>query len=857
MTDNYQEIAQAWGSFDETRRKNLLAKMSPEQKKNLRTSIETYTFTGGPNNTEGQYVMVGPNGAIPVAYSQVPEAAKAGFTFYETKDGKQVPLPSLKTYLSDSAADPNLKNLSPGNGVKVEGSALSRSLSSFVTPIADAATGYYHTLADAPRDAAEEKMAVHSIIGKPGEKLAIVGKRLLVDPVIAQAKQAIEEGKLAGESSRADKSGNILPSTDTQMHRNKATEHAVAAVVPGIGPWVADVWDKTATQVDKGDIAGAVGTVVGNAALYFAPHVIGKGASMIAKAPRYLVENLTDNSPRMITELAKETEKANTDAANKHIEDVSKVDEHNRRIGEKYKYASDEIKTEREAAEHALELRRAEEAKLQQETTDYYAKEDAVKAKVKKAADAKWTPVHQALDSKTIDGGFIETPLAKITEISPEVTREIKQLVPDPEDAEPSSPYVAKRNEILKSMGHKDPVAAYNAMDDFSKANVDRAVAAEGFTPDPIDLDPKTGVAIPFDKLHRLQSIIGRNIRNGRYGYEGPLLGEMTQLQKVLYNAESKIAADNGMSADLDEARKATREYQEAFGRQRNIPKNQAELRKQQANPEQFKEENEQERVDAAKKHDPTLAADYEKVKAHREAVKKMQTEDQLRTSLRQPILPPRVGHPTDTYNLKPTPLPPEKIMITPEVLKEKSEKGIEKGANLGQNMGIRRGMYAMMAGLAFGMNKGLAEALMRGVGAGVAVMTGSIELSKVLDKPEVRAWIGKVTPEKAAAWEKLPPKQKALFTQDMKALIEEADKKKIPVSPALRLFVTGTIASQKAPKTKTAQELVDEYNAAHPDKAVQNTNTGAAPKTIGNQSSVNPAWTHIFNPATGKIEAV
>jgi hypothetical protein len=86
-----------------------------------------------------------------------------------------------------------------------------------------------------------------------------------------------------------------------------------------------------------------------------------------------------------------------------------------------------------------------------------------------------------------------------------------------------------------------------------------------------------------------------------------------------------------------------------------------------------------------------------------------------------------------------------------------------------------------------------------------------------------------------------------------MKAVIEEADKKKIPVSPALRLFVTGTVASQKPTKPKTAQEIVDEYNAAHPDKAVQNT----APQTIGNQSSVKPAWSHVFDEASGKIVAV
>ena len=47
MADKNQDVAQAWKGFDETRRKSLLAKMTPDQKKNLRSALE-----GTPASTD-------------------------------------------------------------------------------------------------------------------------------------------------------------------------------------------------------------------------------------------------------------------------------------------------------------------------------------------------------------------------------------------------------------------------------------------------------------------------------------------------------------------------------------------------------------------------------------------------------------------------------------------------------------------------------------------------------------------------------------------------------------------------------------------------------------------------------------
>jgi hypothetical protein len=428
----------------------------------------------------------------------------------------------------------------------------------------------------------------------------------------------------------------------------------------------------------------------------------------------------------------------------------------------------------------------------------------------------------------------------------------------------------------------------YWDLDPDKRAIIDKIASSSGFEPEPIDLDPQVGVGIPFDKVHRAQSIIGRNIRNGRYGYEGPLLGEMTQLRKVLYNAESKIAADNGMIADPDEARQATREYQEAFGRPRNTPKNQAELRKQKANPEQFKEENEQERVDAAKKHDPTLAEDYAKVKAHREAVKKLQTEDQLRKAQRQIPPPPTVDDLREGYRLKPVPTPlepkvklpertappdrpepvkPDTKTISPQDIETDKYQNIKKQASELRRMGLRRAMYATMTGLPFavvelfkGASAGAGEAALGGLAAGATVFIGSHMLANLVERPDVATWLSKVTDKDVAQWEKLPPEQKAIFTDDMKQLSEAAKEKGITVSPSLIGFLAGAgLASQNQKKSdplddvkKKANDLQDMFHQS-----------GLAPApspsegVTGPQSSLKPAWSHVFDETSGKIVPV
>jgi hypothetical protein len=126
--------------------------------------------------------------------------------------------------------------------------------------------------------------------------------------------------------------------------------------------------------------------------------------------------------------------------------------------------------------------------------------------------------------------------------------------------------------------------------------------------------------------------------------------------------------------------------------------------------------------------------------------------------------------------------------------------------------------------------------------------------LANLLERPDVTAWLSKVTEKDVAQYEKLPPEQKALFTQDMKTLVDAAKTKGIEVSPAMRAFVAGTVASQKKDPLDDVKDKASELQ-----QQMHKSGLAPAPKETpvappGPQSSTK--ITHKFNPSTGEIEA-
>ena len=129
-----------------------------------------------------------------------------------------------------------------------------------------------------------------------------MAKRMFIDP----AKQQAVEAKQAFSQSAPT---SLHPTAQQLANRQLAVGHALAAAIPVLGPWAAQVGQTVGEQAGTGDIAGASGTSAGNAALALAPKVGGALLGASDAIPRVL---------RPLVEKTREAQKAATESADEY-----------------------------------------------------------------------------------------------------------------------------------------------------------------------------------------------------------------------------------------------------------------------------------------------------------------------------------------------------------------------------------------------------------------------------------------------------------------------------------------------------------------------------------------------------------
>jgi hypothetical protein len=329
----------------------------------------------------------------------------------------------------------------------------------------------------------------------------------------------------------------------------------------------------------------------------------------------------------------------------------------------------------------------------------------------------------------------------------------------------------------------------------------------------------------------------------------------------------------------------------EAFSDSPNEPPTVASKAQSKSTPKFVEEKSQAERLKkiAQAGNDPSIVDHAENIEKIKKRLKMTKDEEQLRARLPRSIPPPSLDHPEETYRLKPEPEPftgrpterdeptgerkhdesgktvwaedKLKDRIKPVSISEDDASKIAKSADEFRKMGIRRALFAGLTGLAFSATTffngvGMEHSALGGLGAAGAVLMGSDWIANLLDRPDFVKWMSKVTPAKIEEFNKLPPEQKALFTEDMRKIADGARKKGIKVSPDLdqwlmmdkeRSIGEGRIAGASAAgaSQKKRNDLVDEWNKAHPDKQVTlpqpstSPSSTEAPQTMGGQSSV------------------
>jgi len=489
---------------------------------------------------------------------------------------------------------------------------------------------------------------------------------------------------------------------------------------------------------------------------------------------------------------------------------------------------------EREGAEHTAGLREQAAANLQEVTDAYFNKEDATEVRVKKATDKEWTEFHEAAKAP-VNVDQLADDLSKINARNPAAAQELHHITAAPEDAAPDSPYAADRAAIMKSQGYG---VDYWELPPAKRAEVDAMAATSGFTPEPIDLNPETGVPTSLEDIHRATSIIGQNIANGRY--EGVMLGEMKQVLKALNAARTRGAIELGVLPELQRGVKATREFKEAFGKKRPDQKTEKTERKADANPEAVDSVAEQKRLAATAKHDPSLVEDYKAVQAAREHLRSFPKPDQLRKGLAsaEPPNRPAENPLPKPPKVKPEPedpllhgrqgvpelkqLPVAKPKLEPQLQEPQIQRpGLDEArqAKLGAlNKQIdwihHRGKWvatgAAFSGVLYGILQGNVSKITEAVVAATGALILTDKFATFLERPGVQEFFTRPEPRDIEYFEKLPPDQRAVVVEGLRPAVEEARSRGVKVSPLLLTL----IGSQLSQQPKTAGEAKDRVKA-------------------------------------------
>ena len=638
---------------------------------------------------------------------------------------------------------------------------------------------------------------------------------------------------------------------------------------------------------------------------------------------RATAEALTDTQPRNVKAVGEEAlNKAleHKDAtqgelgkrSDAHDAEVKKVKEHNAQVAENHRLASEKIEMERKAAEHTLELRRAEEAKLDTAAQEQDKKYADAEKKANTDNDAAWDKVR----SKTAGHSTDISQLQKTTEIAaeqadPATSALFKRIIKGEQPTLPPLTRASRAIRYVDSAGNPvDPMTmgAPTLEGKVKSGEIKVEHITETINPDDPgygDLyekqfgepPPVGGGPAQFNRLQRWYSYIQDKMYSG-WVSDGHLYKAYGIVRDAINDAMQDIAQQANATADLDNARKLHTEKMETFHDSPNEPQTNASKSLREQTPEQVAEKARAERLKKVARYDPTILKTAEDIDKIQKRLKGMKTEDQLRESLKQPIPPPSLDHPDDAYRLKPEPEPftgkpverdeptgprkhdPEgKTLWAEDTLKDKmpladyakmKRGGLKHFQKTIREYGLRRAMYASFTSVpaavvtSFLGHPGVA-ALEATVGP--SVLVGSHWLADLMDKPGVAAWVEKLTPKDVAEFDKLPPEQKALFTQDMRDLADAAAKKGKPVSPALTSFLTkpavkwGTRAAGAYSGVANANKpSLEEMKKKAADLHDQMYKSGLSPKPPdatpppGPQSSLRP--THRWNPNTGQIEA-
>ena len=659
-----------------------------------------------------------------------------------------------------------------------------------------------------------------------------------------------------------------------QGRYSEAAGHALASVVPLLGPWVADAAQQFYGQLGKGDTAGAVGTAVGNMALAVAPGALHEAkvatAEHLGPATRSIAQRALNLGPKAVRDYA---EKA-TDVYNKRKAGIEAKNT------EKVQTAQEKHTGE---VRDALEANRAEQLRLKQEyeqkVRDANENYKGDKAKAQQANDEAQREYNRKVGKSIQRNRQIEADQQNIryksgrTQVQgSQIISRVKQLDQRVRQ-QANAKYDAVREKVgdATEPGESLGAAARQALEKIAgsadKPKIFRDIIAKYPEAEPEFIEyqgaqiPKgsplydvlkehgavTSPAVGFADLQGYYSELGSELSRGNLPAD--VYQATKTLQASIGNLMQRMANKAGAGNELISARKFYHGYMDTFHEPTGpsgsgSPVAQALDAKDPARAvDAFAGDAGERGVAMLRRYDPELANLAQE--AQRNAREKLPAP-RVKKSIADipaaktkpvpqganaplpPVLPDAEHTPYVEPKLRPLPKTPA---FTPEEFRSEKMKSKFKDWRTVTKWDL--GILAQSAVAPFVFKEA--------VPFEIAALAGRYVVPRVLDTEAVRGWLSKPSLQDFQALEALPPESQEIVRSQLKAFLSQ-QKQPVPLSPVAAWFLRGSaaIGSQRK-KPTSGQPAPRATQGQAPTGATQE----AEPGLPSPQSFVHPtdAW--------------
>jgi hypothetical protein len=629
-----------------------------------------------------------------------------------------------------------------------------------------------------------------------------------------------------------------------ELHRDYKKDPKIAltdAAGTGVGMWLGGKVMEGAPKAIKATLGKSVDAAnkVAKDTFGIRPKVAADVVNKIVKSNKDAAKEYWDKTHEAVKETgereevaAAETRGKQMSADDKHEADLKEVREKNNRKRAQHREEVSQIEKDAEAAKDALKKRQQLEEKIKTKTAETFEADEQERVAAKEEENAAWKPWRDVAEKFRKPADTIVAAIKKYGVNAPELKRLLYDMKVDPEDEPETSRYYLDRQwstDQMKMPGHPK----YSDLSLVEKARVKDWMDRIGVRPPTVSIDLDEGASVSLDEVHRAKSILRRHADDLYKSGKSIEAREMGKVADVLDDTEWHWSEEAGVLDELRKAKTATANYQETFGREIPEPKTKIGEAEKTTNPDFLKEQDEEGQLSQIAKRNPDLSKAHEKIRAMREELKGMESEEKLGKVINaERPEPPAIGDLRgDKYELEPEPKHPGKVLPVEPTPKARPEipNAVQAGeediseANRKQYQQTidrlrHKGIYIASTGIGL-VTSGLLHALVKMnfpaivtdvIGGSVATalsVAGLNRIADMLESPGAREWFAKPTEAQMNELGRLPDWQRRAVADGFRKIKVVSDKKGYKVSPLIVAYMAANRGEAKIPSQDEEQK--------------------------------------------------